>query len=144
MDSYITKAIDEFLKEMMKLIKNMARNHILKVDDACIKLCKRDNIIFQWLVAKLLFLSKRARLDIQPTITFLTTRVRIQDKDDWKKIRRVLSYLDVTINSIKIHLNANGLNVIHWWVDASYGTYIDLKGQTGAMISVGKGCVKSA
>ena len=39
MDSYITKAIDEFLKEMMKLIKTMARNHILKVDDACEKLC---------------------------------------------------------------------------------------------------------
>ena len=96
------------------------------------------------MVAKLLFLSKRARLDIQPTITFLTTRVRIQDKDDWKKIRRVLSYLDATINSVKLHLNKKYLNVVNWWVDASYGTHPDVKGQTGATISIRKGGATSA
>ena len=56
----------------------------------------------------------------------------------------MLSYLDVTINSIKIHLNANNQNVIDWWVDASYDTYLDLKGKTGATISIEKGCVTSA
>ena len=38
------------------------------------------------LVVKLLFLSKRARPEIQPTITFLTMRVRDPDKDNWKKL----------------------------------------------------------
>ena len=38
----------------------------------------------------------------------------------------------------------NDLNVVHWWVDASYGTYPGLKGKTGATISIGKGCVTSA
>ena len=55
------------------------------------------------MVANLLFLSNRARPDIHPTIAFLTTRVRNTDKEDWKKLQRVLSYLDATINSVKIH-----------------------------------------
>ena len=86
----------------------------------------------------LLFLSKRAQPDIQPTTTFLTKRVRNPDKEYWKNLRRLLSYLDATINSMKLHLNANDLDVIHWWLDASYGTHPDLKGQTGVMISIGK------
>ena len=81
-------------------------------------MCDRDKIIFHRLVAKLLFLSKRARPDIQPKIAFLTTRVINLGKDDRKKLQRVISYLDATINTVKLHLNTNNLNVFHWWVDA--------------------------
>ena len=75
MDRYITEEIDEFPEEMMKKIKTAVGDHLFKVDDACIKLCERDKIIFHRLVAKILFLSKRAQPDIHPKITFLTTRV---------------------------------------------------------------------
>ena len=78
-------------------------------------------------MAKLLFLSKRARPDIQPTIAFLAMRVRNIDEDECKKLQRVLRYLDAKINILKLHLNANYLNVIHWWVDVSYGTHLNLK-----------------
>ena len=37
MDSYITKLIDEFPKEMMKSIKMPAGNHLFKFNDACEK-----------------------------------------------------------------------------------------------------------
>ena len=113
MDSYITKTIDLFLKEMMKSIKVPAGNHLFIVNDACKKLCNRDKIIFQRLVSKLLFLSKRARPEIHPKIAFLTTRLITTDEDDWKKLQRVLSYLDATINTVKLHLNANNMNVVH-------------------------------
>ena len=63
--------------------------------------------------SKLLLLRKRARPDIQPTIAFLATRVRNPDEDDWKKLRRVISYLNATINSVKLHLSADDLNVVH-------------------------------
>ena len=84
----------------------------------------------------ILFLSKCARPDIQPTIALLTTRVINPDEDNWKKLRRVLSYLDATINSVKLRIDANVLNVVHWWVDASYGTHTYFKGKTGAAISI--------
>ena len=119
-------------------------NHLFKVDNACEKLCERYKIILHQLVAKLLFLIKHARSDIQPTTAFLTTRVRNPDEDDWKNLRRVLSYLEATIKTVKLHLKVNYLNVVHWWVDVSYGTHPDLKVQTGATISIGKVCVTSA
>ena len=86
MDSYITEAIDKFPEEMTKTIKTPAVNHLFKVDDTCVKLCKRDKTIFHRLVSKLLFLSKRTRPNIHPTIVFLMTRVRNPDEDDWKKL----------------------------------------------------------
>ena len=119
MNSYITEAIDELPGETMKSIKMPAGNHFFKVDDACIKLREGYKIIFHRLVAKIHFLSKRERPDIQPTIAFLTTRVRNPEEDYWRNLRRVLSYLDATINSVKLHLNSNELNVVHWWVDTS-------------------------
>ena len=121
-----------------------AGNHLFKVDNAFEKLCKRDKIIFHRLVVNLLFLGKHARPDIQPKIVFLRTRVRNPDEDYWKNLRRVLSHLDAKINTVKLHLNAKKLNVVHWWLDASYGSHPDLKRQTGATISIGKGCVASA
>ena len=56
----------------------------------------------------------------------------------------MLSYLDAKINTVKLHLNANILNVFHLLLDTSYGTHADIKVHTGAMISVGKGSVTSA
>ena len=40
-------------------------------------------------------------------------------------------------------INADDLNVVHWWVDVVYGVHNDLKGRTGATISTGKGSVTS-
>ena len=42
MDSYITYAIDKFPVKTTKTIKTPAGNHLLKVDNACVNLCKRD------------------------------------------------------------------------------------------------------
>ena len=63
MDSYNIEAIDKFPKEMMRTIKTPAGNHRFKVEDTCVKLCKRDKIIFHRLVANILFKRKRARPD---------------------------------------------------------------------------------
>ena len=47
------------------------------------------------------------------------------------------------MDKIALHLNADYLNVIHWWFDASYGTHPDLKGHRGATVSIGEGSVTS-
>ena len=38
-------------------------------------------------------------------------------------------------------MSAECLNMIKWWVDASYGVHWDCKGHTGAMMSMGKGYI---
>ena len=40
---------------------------------------------FHRTVAQLFFLCKQARLDIEPLVSFLTTRVKEPYEDDWKK-----------------------------------------------------------
>ena len=70
---------------------------------------EEQTMAFHRTTAQLLFLSARARRDIQPTTAFLTMRVRSMDeddwgkvkrpdKDDWGKVKRVLSYLKGTLH----------------------------------------------
>ena len=45
---------------------------------------------FHHIVAKALYLVKRARPDASLAIAFLTTRVRAPDVDDWKKLEHLI------------------------------------------------------
>ena len=72
--------------------------------------------------AQLLFLSTRARRDIQPATAFLTARVRCPDKDDWGKVKRVLGYLKGTL-SMPLILSADSLTLSRWWVDVVYDVH---------------------
>jgi hypothetical protein len=47
---------------------------------------------------QLLFLSTRARWDIQSTTAFLTTQVRCPDENDWGKVKQLLGYLKGILN----------------------------------------------
>jgi hypothetical protein len=49
--------------------------------------------LFHHHTAKLLFLSRRARPDIQTAVSFLTKRVKAPDQDDYKKLRRTMQHL---------------------------------------------------
>ena len=62
--------------------------------------------------------------------------------DDWRKLNQVLKYLKGT-KHMKLTLSVEDMSVIHWWVDASYNVHKDYHGQTGAMMSLGKGVVIS-
>ena len=53
-----------------------AANHLFEVDDNGVKLKPEQKDPFHEFVAKLLFLGKRARPDLQTAISFLSTRVR--------------------------------------------------------------------
>ena len=93
-------------------------------------------------VAKSLFLCKRGRPDIQTAVAFLTTRVQEPDVDDWKKLVRMLSYLKYTAELI-LTLKADDFNIASWFIDASYAVHPDMKGHTGAGMTLGKGAVYS-
>ena len=88
---------------------------------------------FHHTVAQLLFLCKSARPDIEPLISFLTTRVKGPDKYDWGKLKHGLIYLKGTLQ-MKRNMKADSLSTIRWWVDDSYGVHWDCKGHAGAMV----------
>ena len=99
-------------------------------------------MVFHHTTAQLLFLSSRARRDIQTAVAFLTTRVKAPDEDDWGKLKRVLRYLKGT-RGLRLTLTASDMSTVKWWIDASYAQHWDSKGHTGGMMSLGKGAVTS-
>jgi hypothetical protein len=66
--------------------------------------------------------------------------VKSPDEDDWKKLACVIKYLRGT-HKMPLTLEAGNLQVIKWWVDASYAVHDDMKSHTGGMMTMGKGVV---
>ena len=106
------------------------------------KLEKQQAEIFHTTVAKGLFLAKRARPDIQPTIAYLCTRVREPDEGDWEKLIRLLKYLNGT-QEAKLVLSAESLSVVKWYVDAAFAVHGDFKSHTGAVMTFGQGAIQT-
>jgi hypothetical protein len=79
---------------------------------------------------------------VQTAVAFLTTPVRNPDKDNYKKMARCMKYLRATIN-LPLTLEADELQMVHWWVDASFAVHPDMKSHTGATMSIGKGSIYS-
>ena len=73
---------------------------------------------------------KRARPDLEKAVSYLCTIVSKSDLDDWKKLRRVIAFIKVTINDEKIFGTSN-LSSIFMWLDASYVVNSDMQRKTG-------------
>ena len=86
-------------------------------------------------MAQLLFTGIRCSKDAHTEISFRTTRVSKPDKDEWKKLKRLSGCLKRTI-SLPMILKSEGVNVINWWVDASYAVHEDMRGHIGRNISM--------
>lgn len=87
-------------------------------------------------MTKLLFVVKRVRPDILLAVSFLTTIVNNPDCDDWNMMMRVLGYLTETMEYHNI-LNYSNLNNLTWYIDGSYASHSDMRGQSGAVLMAG-------
>jgi Reverse transcriptase (RNA-dependent DNA polymerase) len=106
------------------------------------QLPKHQAELFHTMVAKGLFLCKRARPDIHPTIAVLCTRVLSPNQDDWKKLVRLMRYLNGTRGDT-LTLAADNLHVIKWHVDASFAVHPDFRSHTGGVMTYGRGAIQS-
>jgi hypothetical protein len=144
MERYIQESIRDFQEDnpdvKWKIVSTPATDNLFKTrENGVNKLNKKDAGVFHSTVAKLLFIAKRGRPDILLATSFLTTRVKSPDDDDWKKLIRVLSYLRSTIN-LHLTLHCTNLDKLLWYIDGSYAIHQDMKGQSGAVLMTG-GCV---
>ena len=92
MKGFIKKILDD-AADMPGESITPAENSLNMVNGDCVHLDEHRAQRFHKLVAKVLFLCKRARPDISTTIVFLTTRVKGPDEDDWEKLARCVKYL---------------------------------------------------
>ena len=98
--------------------------------------------IFHRTMTKLLWASLVARLDFLLAISFLTSRVKKPDKDNWDKLTRLVNYIQGSID-LKLRLCLSKIGVYKSWVDASFATREQRKSKTGGYLSRGEGVVLS-
>ena len=92
--------------------------------------------LFHYNMAKLLFLCKWARLDIQAVVVFLSTHVKCHDEDDYKKLVQGMKYLCDTVH-LPLKLEANDLHRLHWWIDGAFGNHSNVHSHMGGTFSLG-------
>jgi Reverse transcriptase (RNA-dependent DNA polymerase) len=140
MVDYIKGMLDELPSDMDGTVVNPAASDLFEINEGATKLDTAQSEFFHRHVAKLLFLCKRARPDIQPAISFLCTRVQAPDVDDYKKLTRVMQFLRGTVDD-PLTLEADGTGSVNWWADASFAVHHDARSHTGGCMSMGRGTV---
>ena len=89
-----------------------------------------------------MFASKRARPDIQVCVAFLCTQVKSPTEQDYKKVGRVISYLQETVH-LPLMIGADNSGTLTWNIDASFAVHLDCKSHAGACLTLGHGSVLS-
>ena len=113
-----------------------AAHHLFDIAEDATKLSQADTDLFHHFVAKLLYLSNRAHLDIQISVSFLCTRVRGPDTNDYKNLARVLKYIQGTIG-LPLILSIDKSGNIKLYVDALFVVHKDMRSHTGGFVNMG-------
>jgi hypothetical protein len=138
--AYIEEAIAEFGEDVTRSATTPAGRGIFEVDATSPPLTKEKPELYHKVVAKLLYVSHRGRPDIQLAIAFMCTRVSCSTNQDWGKLKRLMQYLNQTMNEV-LTIGADSLEKLMTWVDAAYGVHQDMKSHTGGAMLFGGGAV---
>jgi hypothetical protein len=120
-----------------------APDNLFTVNEDCEKLPKGMAADFHTIVAKTLYMTKRARSDTCLSVAFLSTRVRAPDRDDWEKLRHLVEYLRKD-STRPLVLGADNDGLLMWYVDASFALHPNMSGHTGGGLTLGRGFPISA
>jgi hypothetical protein len=142
----------DYVKAMVKAFPEVTKKKMNTTpwSESLFKVNNKSNLLspelhekFHHIVAKGLFVTKRARQDIQPCIAYLCTRVQHPTEADWQKLRRMIQFLKGTETDV-LTLKADDSHVIKWHVDAAFAVHDDFKSHTGATMTLGKGAITTA
>jgi len=138
MKEFLKGAIDDFSEDILRNAATPAKRDLFELTLGAKRLDKTRAELFHSIVAKLLYVCKRARMDIILAVAFLCTRVSDPGEDDWKKLKRLLEYLRGTLDDV-LKLGMDSVECLKTWVDASYAVHPDMKSHTGGCMSFGLG-----
>jgi len=142
MTKYLEECIDALGEAINTTASTPANNGLMHVNEESLLLEEGRKEKFHHVVAKLLHVCKRVRLDLQVAVSFLCTRVQKPTVQDWLKLRRVLQYIKGTLTLPRI-VSMSDLSEMEMYIDASHGAHEDMKGQTGGCVKVGSGVLHS-
>ncbi len=115
-----------------------APDNLFVVNEDCKKLSNEAAAAFHTIVAKALYVTKRARVDISLAIAFLTRRVRSPNIVDWEKLHHLMEYLRGDRDRPLI-LGTVNEGMLMWYVNASFAVHPNMRGHTGGGMTMGRG-----
>ncbi|MFN9981533.1 MAG: hypothetical protein ACK53Y_16530, partial [bacterium] len=130
---YLQNLLEPFINPQVKVVPGNKETFTVK--EAVEKLDLKKRTLFHSTVAKLLYLSKRARPDIIAVVGFLCTRVRELTVKDLEKLNKLLGYLK-GMKEFIMRLKPNALFRVVVYVDASFSAHPDGKSHSGVVVKV--------
>lgn len=99
---------------------------------------------FHSIIASISYIAKRIKPECLVVTSMLASRVHCATQQDWKKLERLLAYINNTRdiplclemdNSYPVRISAS--------IDSSHASHGDFRGHTGVFITLGKGCIQA-
>jgi hypothetical protein len=140
MKEYLVEAITESGLAVTRAASTPATKDLFALSAASPFLPKHQQEVFHSVVAKLLYVSIRARMDLLLATSFLASRVSKSTQQDLDKLQRLLEYVYGSIDDTLV-LGSDDLGRFRVWVDASYAVHPDFRSHTGGCISFGTGTI---
>jgi hypothetical protein len=123
---------------LTKTPKTPAAEYLFEVTEDAEPLGRQDLAEFHTAVAKILFVSNRARPDLLTVTSFLTRRVTKATEEDARKLGRAMAYMNSTAGTT-LKLRCTLPPAVHTYIDASFGVHPDRKSHTGVCVTLGTG-----
>ena len=125
MKAYIQDVVETLLESLSENVKCPWTSRLFNKCNDNKQLNQQKQEIFHTYVMKCMFLAKRGRRDVLAGVSVLSTRVLTPNQDNWNKLTRLRSYLKSRINIVLL-LEADNVQELKWYIDASFGTHSDL------------------
>ena len=138
MKGYVNNILEKYA--VSKKAKTPATEMLFQTNSECEKLGDVKRQWFHSCVMELHYLAKRIRGDILTAVSYCATRVLGPDKDDEAKLDRILGYLLATQHKT-LTLRIGPDTTVRAYVDASFGTYDDMRSVTGVVVMIGNATV---
>jgi hypothetical protein len=138
MPSYIQEAVEIYGVDPSQKAPTPCAGSLFDVNPSSPRLDAKRSALFHSIVAKLIYVGTRARVDILLALSFLCGRVSAPTVQDSDKLKRLLVYLRDSID-LPLYIGADSLHHFMTWVDASFATHPDMRSHTGGAISFGRG-----
>ena len=134
----IQQILDDFSEPLVGHVTSPATSELYTQEEDAELLVGAKHDEFHSFTQKLLHVCKRARPDIEPAVAYFTTRVQKSTITDWWKLIRTLKWLKCTIADVRV-MGIDDSGSLHTYVDVAYGVHVDLRSQTGGVMSMGHG-----
>ena len=142
MYDYLADILDETPTQFDGEDVTPAVSELFTVNSTHRKLDTSTAFLFHRIVAKFLYVAKRARPDLQVVVAFLCKQVKCPNVADWKKLGKLVRYVRATIQ-LPLIVGSDGTGIMAWSIDVSFVVHMNMKSHTGYCLTLAIGSPNS-